>query len=788
MIVYFADRKLNILGMASTELRDGLLIQDDNKEADVETGSIVFDFDLCYPVGGRRAVERLVEPGNYILRHSGGDDEFYTIINSETDTDKQLISVYSEDAGLDLLNSIVGSYENSTAHPVTFYVDMFAGDSGFEIGINEITDRSRALSWDGESTALERLLSIATQFDAEIGFSFDIRKLAVRHKYINIYRKRGAETQRELRVGQEISSIRVKRSIENLATGLEVTGGTPEGKNDPITLAGYSYDDGDFYISGTKLLSRNALEKWSRHQWHLEPDEQAETNPLADGIYYIRSALNSAKVMEVAGLSSDKGKNVQLFSHNGGKNQQWVIEYNRNNGYYTLKCNYSGKALDLAGGGTADMTNIRQWDVNGSKAQYWIIRDRGGGKYSIHTSVNDKAVDVAGGSTADKTNIRIYTYNGSNAQLFTFEKVSSSESGTGHIIKSFTYDTTSQSELCNRALSELKKICDEEINYEVKLADRIDDLRLGDTVTVIDREEELYLGARVLKISECESEHTQEITLGEYLIRDSGIASTLDMLAAGYQNAMKKRVVYTWFAYADDAEGTNITTEPDGKEYIGTAPNRLTEEVNISDPSIFTWVKVKGEQGAKGDTGSSGQRGTSTLKITTAPSSYTTKVDDYNPKFRVPLDTVELQSGETPIVGDIIEYAYYHYPVGLVKDEYVYLGARTSIRGATGAAGEDAPILRIDSSRGTVFKNNQVSTVLSVTIYVGGDRITNLTDLQARYGTRARLQWYWLRINDSDYGTIVASDSRLSNDGFSFELSADDVDTKVTFRCELITD
>lgn len=45
----------------------------------------------------------------------------------------------------------------------------------------------------------------------------------------------------------------------------------------------------------------------------------------------------------------------------------------------------------------------------------------------------------------------------------------------------------------------------------------------------------------------------------------------------------------------------------------------------------------------------------------------------------------------------------------------------------TGAAGEAATTLRIDSSRGTVFKNNEVSTVLSVVIYHGSQRITDIT-------------------------------------------------------------
>lgn len=101
--------------------------------------------------------------------------------------------------------------------------------------------------------------------------------------------------------------------------------------------------------------------------------------------------------------------------------------------------------------------------------------------------------------------------------------------------------------------------------------------------------------------------------------------------------------------------------------------------------------------------------------------------------------------------------------------------------------GEDGVVLRIDSSRGTVFKNNQVSTVLTVTVYSGSDIITNITDLRARFGSGAYLQWYWQKIDESDYGIIVASDHKISRDGFCLTLTPAEVDVKVTFRCELIT-
>lgn len=97
-------------------------------------------------------------------------------------------------------------------------------------------------------------------------------------------------------------------------------------------------------------------------------------------------------------------------------------------------------------------------------------------------------------------------------------------------------------------------------------------------------------------------------------------------------------------------------------------------------------------------------------------------------------------------------------------------------------------VLRIDSSRGTVFKDNNVSTVLSVSVHYGKQIIENLTALRATFGVSAHLQWEWLRMDEDRYGVISADDSRLSDGGFRLTLGPADVDVKVTFRCALITE
>lgn len=99
---------------------------------------------------------------------------------------------------------------------------------------------------------------------------------------------------------------------------------------------------------------------------------------------------------------------------------------------------------------------------------------------------------------------------------------------------------------------------------------------------------------------------------------------------------------------------------------------------------------------------------------------------------------------------------------------------------------EITTLLRIESSRGTVFKNDQVATVLSVVLYHGKQRITDSATMKEVFGSGAYLQWYWQRLDDESFGVLSSSDSRFDDEGFTFTLSPDDVDTKVTFMCELI--
>lgn len=457
MIIYFADRMIDILGSASTNHNSRFVIVDDNKTEDSGTGIGTFEFKVAFNDDNRLELEAMLRAGNCVLRaetQSRDDAEsdryiidsshdFFTITETETDVQERTIYAYAEDAGLDLINDLAPAKEYTSAADIETYINDFASNSGFTIRVNEIPGETRKLSWDSESTVSKRLQDIAENFGCDISFAFEVQGLAVTEKYIDITASDGTETDVILYMDKDISNITVKESINNLATALYATG------KDKLTLSGYTYDDGDFYVNGKYLFSRQALEKWRRYAWK--------------------------------------------------------------------------------------------------------------------------------------------------------------PGSSGDIYREYSCEAATKLRLCEMAMEQLKIMREPEINYEVDIRKTDVPVSVRDRISVVDDKGELYLSAKVLQLETSVTSGTKKATLGDYIMQEAGISDKVMQLASGFSELSKTR--YIWIAYADDETGAGISLDPAGKEYMGTAANQASEEVDISDPSIFKWSKIKGEQGPQGETGEAGPQG-----------------------------------------------------------------------------------------------------------------------------------------------------------------------------------
>ena len=142
---------------------------------------------------------------------------------------------------------------------------------------------------------------------------------------------------------------------------------------------------------------------------------------VEDGIYIIKTKLNTNYAIDINEKSKNNCANVQLNKVNGSNSQCFEVKF-LNNGYYEIKSAYSGKYIDVSNGGKTPGTNIWQYELNGSDAQKWIIKKNTDNTYSIISKLNNLYVDILGGKAQNEQNIQVYTENGTNAQKFIFEK------------------------------------------------------------------------------------------------------------------------------------------------------------------------------------------------------------------------------------------------------------------------------------------------------------------------------------------------------------------------------
>ena len=99
--------------------------------------------------------------------------------------------------------------------------------------------------------------------------------------------------------------------------------------------------------------------------------------------------------------------------------------------------------------------------------------------------------------------------------------------------------------------------------------------------------------------------------------------------------------------------------------------------------------------------------------------------------------------------------------------------------------GEDAVVLVIDSSEGNIFRDNQGQTDLTVTIFYGASVITTYAQLTNTFGIGAYLEWEY-KDNTNNWVTLLVSDPRIDDNGFTIHVSAENVYNKANFRCKLV--
>lgn len=273
----------------------------------------------------------------------------------------------------------------------------------------------------------------------------------------------------------------------------------------------------------------------------------------------------------------------------------------------------------------------------------------------------------------------------------------------GFIVRHWSYDTKSAQELFNRALSQLKKICDVKVSYEAKLDDLQADI--GDYVQIADssKAETVYLSARVQQVTNHYTVSGEDTgVLANYTILQSNISEDLKAIQEEIQNSISK-LVSSVVDYAASASGTEAPA--DG----------WSAEIPEVEEGQYLWTRT----------------------------------------------TSTYSDGSTTVAYSI------------------------SHQGEKGDTGKDAILVAIESSSGLLFKNSEISTTLTVDVYVGDTLITDSAALKEKFGDSAYLQWKTKKEGEKEWTDIPSTDSRLSDEGFIFTISPEDVLDRAVFGCDL---
>ena len=196
-------------------------------------------------------------------------------------------------------------------------------------------------------------------------------------------------------------------------------------KNDRVLVLGTSgsYTQVRYPVSGGykfAFVTTSDCNAYIKNAPTPTPTPVPNTN-IINGTYLIRTRLNN-KCLDVHGLGTANGTNIEICSYNGGNNQKFNVTHVSNGWHKIIDVN-SGKAIDVTGGVKGSNVNVQLYGWNGTDAQLWKFISAGSGYYYIQNKLG-YYLDVYNNQTADGTNVIVYSLNGGKNQQWKLESTS----------------------------------------------------------------------------------------------------------------------------------------------------------------------------------------------------------------------------------------------------------------------------------------------------------------------------------------------------------------------------
>lgn len=192
MLLTIHDSNLQKVAFIDNEKQGTLNYFNDTWTRYLETGSSTFDFTvfkkaIISDIGQKRAYNTLNEKAFVSFQYKG---KTYLHTIRKVEENEKVIKCYGINLNLELVNEYSNPYKSPKAMSFKEFCDAMdlLNYTFLKIGINEVSDKKISAEWEGTDTKLNRLLSLAKKFDAEIEFDTRLNDdSSIKSFIVNVY-------------------------------------------------------------------------------------------------------------------------------------------------------------------------------------------------------------------------------------------------------------------------------------------------------------------------------------------------------------------------------------------------------------------------------------------------------------------------------------------------------------------------------------------------------------------------------------------------------------------------
>lgn len=274
---------------------------DDKRHWEIKNNVDILDFTVF---DGTDQAAALMQQNLVLKEVSGGRIVPYVIDDTAKSSDGRSLTVYASAEWVLLKKEGVIKPQRIESKTVNEFVDMALTGTKWKRGITEYTG-FHTMTIDEFINPLKFLKDIAALFDLEIVFRAEVVGSRIVGRYVDMVKKRGRDTGKEVTLGKDLKGIVRRENSSNVCTALV---GFVRGENDKLITV-ESINNGLPYITDS-----DAFQRWNengQHKFGFYTPETEDQNMTPERLMALmkiefKKRMNSTVQYEVDAIALDK--------------------------------------------------------------------------------------------------------------------------------------------------------------------------------------------------------------------------------------------------------------------------------------------------------------------------------------------------------------------------------------------------------------------------------------------------------------------------------------------------